>query len=141
MSSELKATRVLLAVLGLLVGLYGVVRLLGLGWSNLVATAPWVAGVVVAHDVLLAPLVVVIGVAAARRLPDWSRRGALAVLVVLGSVTLLAVPTLGRFGAKADNPTLLDRPYGAGWLAVAGIVLAVAALLAVVGRRKGAARG
>ncbi|MEO5982420.1 MAG: hypothetical protein ABIQ13_08920 [Pedococcus sp.] len=141
MSNELKATRVALVVVGLLVGLYGAVRLLGLGWSNLATTVPWLAGVVVAHDLILAPLVVVVGAAAARALPAWSRRGALVVLVVLGSVTLVAVPTLGRFGAKADNPTLLDRPYGMGWLSVAGLVLVVAALLAVTGRRKGAPRG
>ncbi len=34
--------------------------------------------------------------------------------VVLGSVTLLAVPVLGRFGERSDNPTLLDRNYTAG---------------------------
>ena len=39
--------------------------------------------------------------------------------VVLGSVTLLAMPVLGRFGARPDNPTLLDRDYSVG-LAGAG---------------------
>ena len=42
------------------------------------------------------------------------RAPAVAGLVVLGSVTLLAIPVLGRFGARADNPTLLDRHYGVG---------------------------
>jgi hypothetical protein len=99
------------------------------------------AGVVVAHDGLLAPLVVLVGAAAARALPTWTRRAALVVIVVLGPLTLLALPTLGRFGAKGDNPTLLDRPYVAGWLAVTGLVLVVAALLAVRDRRKGAPHG
>ena len=44
-------------------------------------------------------------------------------LVVLGTVTLLAVPVLGRFGARPDNPTLLDRDYTAGWLVLAGLTL------------------
>ena len=141
MSSNLTVARTLLAVAGALVGLYGAVRLIGLGWGNLVATLPWLAGVVVAHDALLAPLVALIGAAAAGRLPRWSRRAAVVVLVVLGPVTLLAVPTLGKFGAKADNPTLLDRQYVAGWVAVTGLVLVAAALLAVHDRGKGAPRG
>lgn len=141
MTGELGRTRAALLVLGVLVGTYGAVRLLGLGWSNLVATLPWLAGVVVAHDAILAPVVVLAGVAAARRLPRWSRAGALVLLVVWGSVTVVAVPVLGRFGAKADNPTLLDRPYAAGWLAMTGLVLVAVALLAIRDRRKGAPRG
>ena len=44
-------------------------------------------------------------------------------MVVLGPLTLIAVPVLGRFGAKADNPTLLDRPYWLGYAVVVGLVL------------------
>jgi hypothetical protein len=58
-------------------------------------------------------------------------------LVVLAPTTLLAVPELGRFGARPDNPTLLDRPYWVGWWAVAGIVLAGVVLATVRrGRRE-----
>ncbi|OLP72652.1 hypothetical protein BJM39_11265, partial [Salmonella enterica subsp. enterica serovar Javiana] len=117
--THLRGTRTAIAVLGVVVGAYGAVRLLGLGWSNLVATVPWLAGVVIVHDGVLAPAVLLAGVGAARLLPSWARRAALLVVVVLGSVTLVAVPILGRFGAKTDNPTLLDRPYAAGWVAVA----------------------
>ena len=141
MSGGVGATRVTLLVLGVLVGAYGAVRLFALGWSNLLATVPWLAGVVIVHDAVLAPVVVLAGVSAARALPDWSRHGATVLLVVWGSATLVAVPALGRFGARADNPTLLDRPYGAGWLAVTGLVLAVAAVLAVRDRREGTPRG
>ncbi len=42
--------------------------------------------------------------------------------VVLGSATLLAIPVLGRFGERPDNPTLLDRNYTAGWLVLAALV-------------------
>lgn len=141
MISRFGPTRTVLFVVGLLVGAYGAVRLLGLGLGNLVATVPWLLGVVVAHDAVLAPLVLLVGAVAARRLPRWTRAAAVLALVVLGSVTVLAVPTLGRFGARADNPTLLDRPYGAGLVVLVALVLVVAALLAVVGRRKGAPRG
>ena len=59
--------------------------------------------------------------------------------MVLGSVTLLAVPVLGRFGARADNPTLLDRPYTAGWLLLAGLVLTSVVVATVVRARRRAA--
>lgn len=141
MTGDLRTTRTILAAVGVLVGLYGAVRFLALGWENLVATLPWLAGVVIVHDGLIAPLVVVVGVGAARMLPTWMRRAALLVTVSLGSVTLLAVPVLGRFGAKADNATLLDRPYAAGWVVVAAVVLGAAAVIAVRDRRKGASGG
>ena len=141
MRGDLTATRATLGTVGLLVGLYGVVRLVGLGWANLGDTVPWLAGVVLVHDGVLAPLVVLAGVAAARALPTWTRRATLVAVVVLGPVTLAAVPVLGRFGAKDDNQTLLNRPYAAGWVAVAAVVLAAAALVAVHDRRKGAPRG
>jgi hypothetical protein len=49
-------------------------------------------------------------------------------LVILVPLTLLAVPELGRFGARADRPTLLDRNYWLGWsVLVTLVVVAVAA--------------
>jgi hypothetical protein len=57
-------------------------------------------------------------------------------LVVLGSVTLLAVPVLGRFGARPDNPTLLDRNYAAGWVVLAAATAAGVVLAAYLGRRR-----
>jgi hypothetical protein len=55
-------------------------------------------------------------------------------LLVLGSLTIMAIPVLGRFGARPDNPTLLDRNYTAGWLVVAGLTL-VAVLAGMVSAR------
>ena len=60
--------------------------------------------------------------------------------VVLASVTLVAVPALGRFGARPDNPTLLDRRYLAGWLVVAGLVAVGVVVATFVRSRRGARR-
>ena len=79
----------------------------------------------VAHDAFIAPVVVLLGVALLPRLPSWSRGPAVAGFVVLLTVTLTAVPVLGRFGAKPDDPWLLPRPYGALWLGFALAVVAV----------------
>ena len=59
-----------------------------------------------------------------------------AALVVLGATTLLAVPVLGRFGARPDNPTLLDRDYPAGWLALAGVVVLTTVVASLVRSRR-----
>lgn len=116
--------RLVLGGLGVLLAAYGVLRLLELGWDNLVATVVWMAGGVVAHDLVLVPLSLLVGalVLLVLRARPW-RAATAAGLIVLGTVTVTAVPVLGRFGAKDDNPTLLDRPYVAGWL---GLVVLVA---------------
>ncbi|MDX6358217.1 MAG: hypothetical protein QOH37_1271, partial [Nocardioidaceae bacterium] len=52
-------------------------------------------------------------------------------LVVLGTVTATAVPVLTRMGARADNPTLLDRHYVLGWCVFATLV-GTATMLGVI---------
>lgn len=102
---------------------------------------------VVLHDLLLAPVLGLAGLALPRVLPPVVRGPVVAGAVVLGTVTLVAVPVLGRFGAVASNPTLLDRPYVEGWLAVAGVVagavagVVVAGVVAQVWRGRVTARG
>jgi hypothetical protein len=84
---------------------------------------------------LLAPVTIALVVIATRLLPPWLRGPAAVGLVVLGSLTLVAIPVLGRFGVRADNPTLLDRDYRAGWLIVAALVLVAVAAGAFWRRR------
>ncbi len=115
--------RTALGVGGFLVGGYGAFRLLELGWDNLGGTVLWLAAGVVLHDAMLAPLTIGLCLLGVRLLPRRWRGAAAGGLLVLGTVTLSAVPTLFRFGARADNPTLLDRPYLLGWLVVAAVVL------------------
>ena len=124
----MRALRIALAVLGLAAGLYGVWSLREVDWADWWSLLTYLAGGVVLHDFVLAPIVAVIGVLAARTVPDtW--RGPLAVAVVVwGTVTLMAVPVLGRFGALADNPTLLDRSYLTSWLVGTAVVLVAVAV-------------
>ena len=60
----------------------------------------------------------------------------MAGFVVLLSVTLLVVPAIGRFGARADVPSLLNRPYGALWLVFAGLVLLVVVVASLLRRHR-----
>jgi hypothetical protein len=125
---------VALAALGVLAGLYGGWLLLSRG-HDLENVAVWLVGGVVVHDAVLSVLVIALAALAVRALPPAARLPAAVGFVVLGSVTLSAIPVLGRFGARPDNPTLLDRGYWAGWLVLAGLTL-VAVIVATLVRSR-----
>jgi hypothetical protein len=112
----------------------GLDSLLEVPREDVVETLWWLAGGVLLHDVVLAPLTLIVGLLAARLLPRWAFGAAAAGFLVLASVTLIAVPVLGRFGASASNPTLLDRDYWAGWAVFAATVLAVTVAWAAAAR-------
>lgn len=123
--------RTALGVLGVLLAAYG-------GWLLLsrqstagnLDTLWWLAGGVLAHDLLLAPVVLLVCAVAARALPAVARPAAATALVVLGSLTLVAVPFVGGYGRASDpaNETLLDRDYTTGYLVLVGVVLVLVVL-------------
>lgn len=136
-----RAIAIVLALTGAAAAGYGVWLLLDLGRDNLLATLLWLAGGVVVHDGVLAPAVVLAGLALTRILARSGRGlGAPTVwgLVVLGTVTVTAVPVLSGLGVRADNPTLLDRPYLTGWLVLAGITWGLVAAVSVLRRGRSA---
>lgn len=110
---------VLLGTVGMAYGAWLVLSRQDLG--QIVEVVIWLAAAVVIHDGILAPVVVGLGWAGGRLLPRPVARGAVTVLVLLGPVLLVAIPVLGRFGAIADNPTLLDRDYTRGLLVFAAL--------------------
>ena len=128
--------RLFLAGVGLMAVAYGAFLLIDDPFEDLVSVATWLAGGVVLHDLVLSALALLLGALVVRRLPSSVRAPAVVGFVALGSVTLIAVPVLGRFGATPDNPTLLDRNYGAGWLLVAGLTLAAVGLTTAFGGRR-----
>jgi hypothetical protein len=134
-------TRFLIGFLGVAAAAYGLVLLVDHGLDDLVAAVIWLAAGVVLHDFFVVPLT--LGVCwLGMRVVAPSRRPPLAAgLLVLGALTVLAIPVLGRFGARPDNPTLLDRDYTAGWLVVAGLTLAAVVAGLVVRARTGRRTG
>jgi hypothetical protein len=129
------AVRAAFGTFGLGAGTYGLVLLIKTGLGNVADALPWLVGGVIAHDALLAPATIVVVVISTRLLPASLRGPAAVGMIVLSSLTLLAIPVLGRFGARPDNPTLLDRDYTAGWLVVAAITAAGVVVGAVLRRR------
>ena len=138
MSRGSDVVRRLLGGLGVALGAYG-------GWlaltrqdpGQLVEIAVWLAAGVVLHDVVVAGVVLAAVALGRRVLPGPWQAPATLGLVVWGGVTLMAVPVLGRFGARPDNPTLLDRPYLASWAALSIVTVVVVALAGLVRARRG----
>jgi hypothetical protein len=134
----MRLTRLLLGVSGIALVLVGLWHLVGTSLPDLVDIVVLLAVGVVGHDVVLAPLVVLCALAVAQ-LPPRARPPVVVGLVVLLSVTLMAVPVIGRFGARADVPSLLDRPYALLWLVFALVVagcVTVALVVAALLRRR-----
>jgi hypothetical protein len=88
--------------------------------SDPIGWAVWFGGAAVAHDAILAPLVLLAGVALRRT--RWAVRAA---AIVAGTVTLATLPTVLALGRRADNPSILPLDYGRNLLLVlAALVLA-----------------
>lgn len=134
-----RASQAVLALLGLAGVAWGAWLLLDTqDLAELRGVALWFAGGVIVHDAVLAPLTLALTAVAGRVIPrNWSGAAASAAIVV-GTVTVMAIPVLGGFGADYDraNTTYLDRDYLAGWFGI--VVLTV---VAVVGVRFGTRRG
>jgi hypothetical protein len=116
-------TRLLIGLLGLAMGAFGALRFLQLDLAGILDALLWLAGGVAIHDAVIAPLTIGLTVLATRVVPRSARLRITVGLVVLATVTTTAVPVLGRWGARPDNPTLLDRGYLGGWLVFAALVL------------------
>jgi hypothetical protein len=138
----MRAARFVIGAVGVLVGAFGAWLLLTRqDLDQLVDAAVWLAAGVVLHDGVLAVGTLIVAAVALPRLPGAARAPAVVGFVVLGSVTLLAVPVLGRFGARPDNATLLDRDYVVGWVVLAGLVLVTVVVASVLRSRAGGGRG
>ena len=127
--------RLLLGVVGLAAATYG-------GWllweqrGDATSLGLWLAGGVLLHDGVLSPLLVAGGLVLARFVPEQWRVPVVVAVVVWGSITLLAIPVLGEFGALPDNPTLLDRPYLTTWAVLTAVLAAGVVAAALVVRRR-----
>ena len=86
--------------------------------GQLMEVGVWLAAGVIAHDAVIAGAVLLVALVGRRLLPSAAQAPAAIALILWGTTTLAVIPVLGRFGARPDNPTLLDRPYLASWLAL-----------------------
>lgn len=94
--------------------------------SNL---ARFVVGGALLHDLLVAPVVILLGVLLARAVPGRARAVVQAALVISGVLALFSYPLVRAYGLAANNPTSLPRNYALNLTIVLGVVWAVAAAM------------
>lgn len=133
-------TRGALVVVGTLLALYGAWLVLSRQdpgqWLEI---AIWLGAGIVAHDAVISGLVIGLSLVGSRLLPLPWRAPAVVALVVWGGLTIASVPVLSGLGVRADNPTLLDRPYVATWWAMSAIVVLAVGVAGLVRARRTAA--
>ena len=93
--------------------------------------ARFVVGGALLHDLLVAPLVLLLGVAVARTVRGRARAAVQGALAVSGIVALFSWPLVRAYGLATRNPTSLPHNYTANLLAVLGFVWAVAAAILI----------
>jgi hypothetical protein len=120
--------RIVTGALGVFLMAVGATLLLKGG--QLTDVALWLAGAIVLHDGIVAPLVLAVGLL----LAGVPARGTVrAALVVAGSLTLVALPVLLRRGTPA-NASVLPLDYVRNWLIALGVVAVLTGVLLVVRR-------
>ncbi|MEU8522949.1 hypothetical protein [Streptomyces sp. NBC_01216] len=111
--------------------------LVGIGaWLIVTQPAPWevlvwMAGALVLHDGIVAPLVLAVGLVLLGRRERGLLRGA---LIVGGGVVFVTLPVLLRPG-PAPNPSALPLPYGRNLVIVLAAVAVATGALFLVRRR------
>jgi hypothetical protein len=115
-------TRVVLIVLGLILGVYGAVLVSENPPVIIMRIVVWALVGVVLHDLVFAPVCVALGFAGRRLIPRrWWPPVAVAAFISVVLV-FLAIPVYGKPGMRPDNMTVLDRNYPLGLSISLGVV-------------------
>ena len=127
------AWRIILAILGILVLLYGIVNLfIHIPIQTLLMVAVWLVAALIIHDAVIAPSVVGVGWLLRRLLPDRARRYVQMGLIMAAAVTIIAIPMIIREGSQPRQKTLLIQNYAANLALLLGIIAGVTAAAYVV---------
>ena len=116
--------RIVLGVVGGLLICYGAARLLhGLPGNMLALLAGWLVAALIIQLAVLSPLLVAIG-AGVRGLPDRGRGFVQAGLIIVGSVTLIAIPLMLRQFSQPPVKAMLLQDYRVNLLLLVVIIAA-----------------
>ena len=105
-----------------------------LGPDNPVKLATWVVGLDLAHDLLLAPAVVILGLLLARVLPASARGPVRAAAGLSGMVVLFSIPLITAWGRRAGNSSTLPLNYAHSVLIVLAAIWVVTGAVIVMRR-------
>lgn len=131
-TSRATVVRIVLGTLGLGAILYGAVRIL----QSPAAVNPldlfvWLAGALILHDGILAPIVTVFGFLMARLIPGRARAYIQGGLIVGALVTTFTVVEIYREGKSRPGNALLEQDYTRNLLVILAVVLVLTAALYV----------
>lgn len=132
----MRAARTLLIAAGVAAGLWGVWLMRDFTREQLTSEAFWLAGGVVLHDAVLAPLVVLVGYGASRVLPAHWRSSSATAFLVWGTLTVTFLPVLSGQGGKPGNATILGKPYVLSWVVLTVLLVVYAVVAAQLRRRQ-----
>lgn len=106
--------------------------------TNPSGLARWALGGALLHDLVLAPVVLLVGAILARRLPASVRGPISGALALSGIVVLFAYPLVRGFGRHEQNSSTLPLDYTTNVVVVVGLVwLATLAVIVVrIARRR-----
>ena len=127
-------TRVVLVTAGVLTMAYAGYGILTDPAADPGGVLVFLIAVLVAHDALWMPVVIVGGILLTRLVPHRYRPTVRMAVLAAAAVTVVAVPLVLGFGRTADNPSALPLPYGRN-LALVLLTVAAAASLSISARR------
>lgn len=84
----------------------------------------WLLTAAILHDVVVAPLVIVVGWLVVRYAPPPVKAPLQAGLILTAVLVAMAWPALRDYGSIPSNPTYLPRDYATGLAATLGLVWA-----------------
>lgn len=112
---------------GLAVAGYGAYGWLTQDGAQPVGQLIFLAVLLVTHDFVIVPVVILAGVVLARWVPTPARNPVRAALVVSLAVSVVALPFIIGAGRIADNPSAFPQHYGQGLAMILAVVWVVAA--------------
>ena len=126
----MRVWRIILAVLGVLVLLYGIVNLgIHIPAATLVWVAVWLIAAVIIHNGVVSPVVIGVSTLLRRLVPDRGRRDLQIALITAVPVTVIALPLIYREGSQPPSKAMLLQNFTANL----GLLLGIIAALSLVG--------
>lgn len=129
----MKRQRIILGAAGVLLALFGVLRLVTeISIGDLAVLGIWLVGALVIHDGILSPVVIAVGWAISRVVPDRARRFLQFALIVGALVTVVAIPLIYRQDTQPESEALLRQQYGSNLTVLLGIIAAITLVMYAV---------
>jgi hypothetical protein len=128
-----KARRIILAIAGIALGAFGVLRLATeIPLHNLLILAVWLVAALIIHDAVMEPSVVGVGWLLRRHVPDRGRRYVQIALIMIVLVAVIAIPMIFLRGSQPAEKALLLRNYRTNLIMMIGFIAVISLILYAV---------